>query len=451
MAQSAPASERQLRIVVLWNGSLFAAELLTEARSVTFGTKGKTLFPLPEGALPGDELTLLEPHGMGYAFLPHPSLDGFLCLSGQRRTLRGLNEPTRLGPDDYGVVTIGSFAVFFQEVAKTEQAQPARLSRDPALFACLSLSVFVHVSVLLFVFLVAAKEFARPTTLELDTELVRRFLVVPPPEDEALLQKRKSGTETKDPGLRDRDESGGRREQRPEGRVGRKDATRPDTQIAGEPKDALAAKVRGMGLLGVLAGGGSNNALSHAMDTPSLDKMLGGLGSMQTVEGRGSAGFGLRGSGTGGGGQGRGTLLGAGELGTGVGAGSGSGKGRGAGGIGVAGPKAREAQLSLDNGNAHVNGFLSKEQIERVVRANQAAIKYCFEVEMQRQPKLEGAVHVNWRIDLAGHVSVVRVAKSTLDNARVEGCMVRQIKRWVFPKPDGGEVEVTYPFLLRGT
>jgi hypothetical protein len=28
--------------------------------------------------------------------------------------------------------------------------------------------------------------------------------------------------------------------------------------------------------------------------------------------------------------------------------------------------------------------------------------------------------------------------------------MARQIKRWVFPKPDGGEVDVTYPFLLRG-
>jgi hypothetical protein len=58
---------------------------------------------------------------------------------------------------------------------------------------------------------------------------------------------------------------------------------------------------------------------------------------------------------------------------------------------------------------------------------------------------------MNWRIDLQGKVTTVRVAKTTLNNARVEGCMARQIKRWVFPKPDGGEVDVTYPFLLRGS
>jgi hypothetical protein len=57
---------------------------------------------------------------------------------------------------------------------------------------------------------------------------------------------------------------------------------------------------------------------------------------------------------------------------------------------------------------------------------------------------------MNWRIDLNGRVTVVKVAKTTLSNARVEGCMSRQIKRWVFPKPDGGEVDVLYPFLLRG-
>jgi outer membrane biosynthesis protein TonB len=142
-------------------------------------------------------------------------------------------------------------------------------------------------------------------------------------------------------------------------------------------------------------------------------------------------------------------LFGAGAIGTGVGSGNGSGLGRGKGG-GVPGAKAKEAQLSLDDSGAKVHGFLSKEQIDRVVRANQAAIKYCFEAEIQHSSKLSGAVHMNWRIDLQGHVTVARVAKSTLGNSRVEGCMARQIKRWIFPKPDGGEVEVTYPFLLRG-
>jgi hypothetical protein len=454
MASATIVSERPLRVAWLWNGALQAEELLATPRAVTLGG-ADALFPLPEGVLAaaadgGESLTLLEPHGPAYALQPHPSCGGFVFIAGQRRELSTLRAAQPLGPDDYGVVTLGGMALFFQHVSAAGAAPPDRTQLDPAILTCFGLSVFLHVAALLFLFLVAAKEFAPAGALELDAELVKRFMVVPPPIDEKLQQRRKAGSEAQDPGLRQRDELGGKKQEKAEGKVGKKDATREDTQVAGEPKDAIAAKVRGMGLLGVLSGGGPNNALHSALDAPSLDKMLGGLGSMQTVVGRGAGGFGLRGSGSGGGGTGKGALFGAGELGTGVGAGTGSGHGRGASGVGVPGAKAKEAQLSLDNNGAKIHGFLSKEQIDRVVRANQAAIKYCFEVEMQRQPKLEGAVHMNWRIDLSGQVTVVHVAKSTLDNARVEGCMARQIKRWIFPKPDGGEVDVTYPFLLRG-
>ena len=451
MATVVSPAERPLRVALLWNGAVHQEELITEPCPVTLGTNGKTMFPLPEGVISDDDaFTLLAPDGPSYTLQPNPRLHGFVSLSGRRHDAHSLRDRQRLGPNDYGVVTMGSVALFFQHVGATNNLRPTKDNVDPAVLACLGLSIFLHVGALLFLFLVAAKEFAPIGELKLDAELVKKFLVVPPPIDEPLLQRRKAGTETPDPGLRDRDEMGGKKHEKPEGKVGKKDATREDTQVAGEPKDAIATKVRAMGLLGVLSGGGPNSAISSALDTPSLDKMLGGLGALQTVTGRGSGGTGLRGSGVGGGGTGKGVLFGGGELGTGVGAGRGSGRGRGAGGVGLPGPKAKEAQLSLDNSGAKVHGFLSKEQIDRVVRANQAAIKYCFEVEMQRQPKLEGAVHMNWRINLQGQVSVVRVAKSTLNNSRVEGCMSRQIKRWIFPKPDGGEVEVTYPFLLRG-
>jgi hypothetical protein len=449
MSNAGSALELPLRVAMLWNGTLHREELVSDARSVTVGTKPDAMFPLPEGLLADEAITLLAADAAGYALRPHPQLGGFVSVAGQRHDAPALRDALRLGPGDYGVVTLGSVALFFQHVRRAEQARPVRDDRDPAVMACLGLSIFLHVGALLFLFLVAAKEFAPVGALELDAELVKRFLVVPPPIDEPLLQRRQAGIEAQDPGLRDRDEKAGKKHEKTAGRVGKKEAVREDTQLAGEPKDALAAKVRGMGLLGVLSGGGPNSALHSALDTPSLDKILGGLGALHTVTGRGSGGFGLRGSGAGGGGNGKGSLFGAGELGTGVAAGSGTGHGRGASGVGPA-AKAKEAQLALDDSGAKVHGFLSKEQIDRVVRANQAAIKYCFEVEMQRQPKLEGAVHMNWRIDLQGQVTVVRVAKSTLNNARVEGCMSRQIKRWIFPKPDGGEVDVTYPFLLRG-
>jgi TonB family protein len=83
-----------------------------------------------------------------------------------------------------------------------------------------------------------------------------------------------------------------------------------------------------------------------------------------------------------------------------------------------------------------------------VVRANQAALRYCYESEVQRQRSLKGKVIIQWRVDRAGAVPSARVSSSTLNNSGVEGCIVRQIKKWHFPKPDGGEVSVMYPFIF---
>lgn len=435
--------ERPVRVALLWNGSLFGEELLTTASDVVLGDGPSALFPLPEGVIAESNFVVLEANGAELRFRPHPGMGGYLWLDGRRIAVRELGRPMVLGPGDYGVITFGPVSFFFQQVRPVRGLPPTRSFRDGALAACVGLSIFAHVASLLFLFLVAAREFAPPGSLELDSELMRKFLVVPPPEPEDPSYRR-GGTELEDPGLRDRDEMGGKRAEREEGRVGRRNAPKPETEIAGDPKDAIAQKVRGMGLLGVLSGGSS--AVNNALDTPSLDSLLGGLGAVQTVVGRGSGGMGLRGQGSGGGGDGPGALFGAGALGTGVGGGKGLGKGKG--GIGTRGRKAREVSLSLGGKQAKVNGFLSAEQVNRVVRANRAAIKYCYENALQRQAGLKGVVHVSWQIALSGSVKSARLAKSTLNNSKVEGCIVRQIKRWRFPKPDGGEVAVTYPFFF---
>ena len=75
--------------------------------------------------------------------------------------------------------------------------------------------------------------------------------------------------------------------------------------------------------------------------------------------------------------------------------------------------------MSVMRGRARVNGYLSAEQINRVVRANQAAIRYCYEVEVQRQPNLRGRIEIAWRVNLQGSVSSARVARSTMNNSRV--------------------------------
>lgn len=438
-----------MRVAWLWNGTLLGERMLTHAEPVVIGGDSPNAVPAPEGIGEDEGLTLLTPASGGHHLTPDPRLSGLVWLSGQRTDVRSLAAApgypraagVPLGSRDYGIVQIGGLSVFFQPVRQLAGAPPKRFDRDTALLACLSLSVFVHVAAMLFLFLVAAHELAAPDS-EVDPELLKKFMVVQPPEEEKAAASASQALEEK--GMRSRDEAAGKKAEHEEGKVGNRDARSEKTEIAGAPADAVATKVRSLGLLGVLSGGPSS--LNAALDAPSLDGLLGGLGSVQTNIGKGSGGLGLRGNGQGGGGDGKGVIYGAGDLGTAVGGGKGKGLGTGSGG----GRGAREATLDMEASGAKVSGFLSREQINRVVQANRAAIKYCFESALQHEPRLSGKLDAAWRIDRSGAVSTVRVAKSTLNSPKVEGCVLRQIKRWQFPKPDGGEVDVVYPFIFRG-
>ncbi|MEM9190167.1 MAG: AgmX/PglI C-terminal domain-containing protein [Myxococcota bacterium] len=445
--QQVQANDRHLRVAYVWNGTLQAEDTLRAQRPVVLGGAKNAFFALPDN-IGVDEVTLLEPAGAGYQLKLTPNMAGDVWVGGSRRSVRDLASSTSsvpLGPDDYGVVTLGTIAVFFQHVRAARELPRAFLAFPAALFASISLSVFIHVALAVLFFLII-REFPERDPLELPPDLQARFLVTPPPED-ILEELRESGTNTEDPGLQTRDETGGERHEGDEGRVGREDAPQEDTEIEGEVTGEVAAQVRQMGLLGVLSGGGEENVIADALDVPDISDILGGTGAARTLVGRGSGGTGLRGTGMGGGGDGPGSLFGAGDIGMGIGAGMG-GLGMGMGGIGVMGRPSMERTVTVTRGAPRVSGYLSPEQINRVVRANSAAIRYCYEIEVQRQPNLRGRVSIQWRINLQGGVTTARVASSSLGNASVEGCIVRQVRRWRFPQPDGGEVSVTYPFIF---
>ncbi|MDP9037596.1 MAG: AgmX/PglI C-terminal domain-containing protein, partial [Myxococcota bacterium] len=134
------------------------------------------------------------------------------------------------------------------------------------------------------------------------------------------------------------------------------------------------------------------------------------------------------------GGGGRG---GAGFGGAGVGAGAGGGGG-GGGGPGEHGVQGGRAAVSGQGG-------LNPEQIRRVVMAHRAALQACYEIEAQKDPTLKGGMTVSWTIDPAGAVTSATVAGSTIRNARVEGCVLRQVRAWHFPSSDGPS-QATFPF-----
>jgi len=443
---AATAAERPLRVAYVWNQTIQYEELLQQPQLVGLGAG--ELFPLPDDVSGHDRMTLLTPRGNGYTLEANPALGGDVWIGGQRKRVSTLGGPVELGPGDYGVVTLGPVAIFFQHVlgAKPPPRQPFEIS--VALVAALMLALLLASVILIIAYADWQRRGAgQRDPFELDSDLITRFMVTPPPED--LFEQEfapESGTETEDPGLHDREEAGGEAHEGDEGRVGNENADQENTEIEGEVADEVVASVQNLGLLGALDGG-EGNAIAAALDVPDIGDILAGTGAATTMVGRGSGGAGLRGLGMGGGGTGPGSLLGTGG-GVGTGVGMGRGRGRGMGGIGAPGRMNAEVMVSVMRGTARVNGYLSAEQINRVVRANQAAIRYCYEVQVQRQPNLRGRVEINWRIDLSGRVTTARVARSSLGSGAVEGCIVRQVRRWRFPRPDGGEVNVTYPFIF---
>jgi TonB family protein len=87
--------------------------------------------------------------------------------------------------------------------------------------------------------------------------------------------------------------------------------------------------------------------------------------------------------------------------------------------------------------------------IRRVIRRHINEVRFCYEQELAQRPDLSGRVTVSFIISATGAVQTSSVANTTLNNARVEGCVAQAVRRWTFPAPDGGgAVLVNYPFVL---
>ncbi len=96
-------------------------------------------------------------------------------------------------------------------------------------------------------------------------------------------------------------------------------------------------------------------------------------------------------------------------------------------------------------------GFLSREEIAKVVNGGAAELQRCYERELLRSSGLEGTITMEWIIGPGGDVTSTRLKGSTLRSEEVASCVSGVVKGWKFPKPTGGSVTVTYPFQFRGS
>jgi hypothetical protein len=93
-----------------------------------------------------------------------------------------------------------------------------------------------------------------------------------------------------------------------------------------------------------------------------------------------------------------------------------------------------------------LTGNLTIEQVRRVVLSHGGAIRACFEAEAQRNPMLRGGVTLTWTIEPSGSVKGASISASTLNDPRLEACILRQVQGWRFPESGGPTHVAAFPF-----
>ncbi len=440
-----------------------------QPRHFTIGPAADALVNVPANLVPTANFPLVRSTGSAYELLFTPAMQGDVTLAARVHTLQELVAQGR-APASSAVAGAHAFAIpegararvdldqatFLVNSVAPPRRHPVPFKLDWDLLAPL-VGCFVGGALFLGMIFSIPPD---PKSLSLDAFLndqrFAKFVIKPPEEKEEQIPewlKKKGPDEAGGKGKRHKGEEGKMGKKTSKNKAGLyalkgpKDNT--DPHLAKQLATEAAQKA---GVLGILkANEGSHLASIFGRDSAlgnDAENVLGGLVGTQVGEAYGVGGLGLVGSGRGGGGTGEGTI-GLGNLGTigkGGGGGSGSGYGRGAGGLG--GRRAHAPDVVP--GTAQVRGSLDKEIIRRIIRRHINEVKFCYEKELTKNQNLYGRVIIQFTIAGTGQVVASLVQQSTMNNPPVEQCIAGALRRWEFPKPNGGGIViVSYPFVLK--
>lgn len=450
-----------LRTAAVWGTTVLAMRHLGAGDSLNLTDEEDALIAKPDGAMMPDQP--VRASGSGFELDARGATAGVVFLRGRQENAADLaraGAPIPIVAGDHGLLQYGALSVFFQFVP----APPPIQSRTRIDWVLVLAFLFSLVSICGGLFLIALlttpRALDKPMELTSAEDLAVEFHLEEEPPPTTGDKKSDSGAGIKNPGAKDtKKQGGGKKAKSAEGALGRQ-GDQDHTEQPGEIRQNLG------GMSDVLSSDVGHEIQKTLGSISSVADALGGLGSDKIVLGRGS-GLGFKGGGPGGGGDSDGVPFGAGTMETGWGPGHGGGfgsgnggpGGRGHGGNGRGGNGEGEGEGSgtgNGNGERKVAGSdapqpghgLTPAQIQRVVNSRLGAFRACYEAASARDPSLSGGVTVSFGIAPGGDVSTSHVQSSSLSNARVEGCILRQFARLRFPVADK-PTNAQYPFIFK--
>lgn len=116
--------------------------------------------------------------------------------------------------------------------------------------------------------------------------------------------------------------------------------------------------------------------------------------------------------------------------------------------IGKKGGSVRGKVARASSRRLQSQGSIDRNAVLKVINSHINEVQYCYEKNLLKDPSLKGKVSVEWTIGGSGSVTRVRQKTSTLRSPQVSSCIIQAIKRWRFPKPTGGNVTISFPFVF---
>ena len=108
----------------------------------------------------------------------------------------------------------------------------------------------------------------------------------------------------------------------------------------------------------------------------------------------------------------------------------------------------RTGQVRPVKTQVKIRGNLPKHDVHTEIGRHMPSIDACYTQALTHAPATAGTVTFRWRVKTDGRVADVQERSSSLNSAALSGCIRRVIATMKFPKPQGGDVRIAYPFVL---
>ena len=446
-----------LRIGIVQGGRIVEERLVRQRDPITIGQSAKNMFVVPSEALPKQWL-LFTVTPRGYVAHFADAMDARIAVGNEVISLSQLKQTGKikkqgaawvmlLDERSRGKITVGDVTVLFQFVTppppQPRPQLPASVrgtltgNLDWFFTSIAATSFLAHLA--LVIYLRSVDWPRKPDIAEIPDRfvqmVVRKPPPPPPPTPVAQVEEKKEPEAAK---------AAEKKAAPPPGK--KKELTEEEKKALAEQREAeaaerrarLAEQVKNTGILKVLgAKADGEGSLADVLGKGDVDRdqeaAFKGVGGLTVATGDAS----LRGVKTGTGGSGKVASI------TGL-RGSAGIAGGDTGGVGTE----RKVTAVVRSEPPAVDGELDPGIVAKEVRARMGAIRGCYERALKRNPGLGGKIVLRWTITAAGTVTGVDTESDSMGDADVVSCIKALVARWRFPAPQGGTVDVSFPFVF---